>query len=241
MGRRILVQRKGRGGQNFRSPKHRKRGAVKYIHSRFHKDGVLTGTLIDFIHEGGRGTPIGVVNYGDGKRTLWLPPEGMFIGDEVQIGEKTEIAIGNTMALSNIPEGSLVYNVELRPGDGGKFIRAAGTTATVVTRSDKGVVIMLPSGARKTIHQMSRATIGVVAGGGIITKPFMKAGAKRFRERTKPKSWPVVVGCKMNACSHPFGGGAKHRAGKSTTTSRNAPPGRKVGMIAASRSGLRKR
>ncbi len=235
MGRRILVQRRGKGTQNFRSPKHKKRGAVKYI--PLWGGDVKEATLIDFIHEGGRGTPIGLLDYGKGLKRNWLPPEGVFIGDKFSIGDQTELLIGNTMSLKYIPEGSLVYNIELQPNDGGKMVRAAGTAATIVTRGEKGVVVLLPSGKRKTFNPKSRATIGVVAGGGISTKPFMKAGARRYYERTKPKTWPVVNGNVMNACSHPFGGGSKHRAGMSTTTSRNAPPGRKVGMIAARQSG----
>jgi large subunit ribosomal protein L2 len=239
MGRRILTQRRGKGTQNFRSPKHKKKGKIQHLH--IPKGTNVKGTIIDFIHEGGRGTPLALIDFENGVRQLWLPPEGMFIGDTIEYGEKTEIAIGNSMQLRNIPEGSLVYNIELRPGDGGKLIRASGTTATVITRTERGVTILLPSGARKMINQMSRATIGIVAGGGKVTRPFMKAGTKWHLMRTKATTWPVVRGCVMNAHSHPFGGGSKHRAGMSTCCSRNAPPGRKVGLIAASQSGRKKR
>ncbi|WP_457557172.1 50S ribosomal protein L2 [Candidatus Harpocratesius sp.] len=239
MGRRILVQRRGKGTQNFRSPKHKKRGAVKYIHTAPNE--VISGKVIDFIHEGGRGTPLALMDYENGSRTLWLPPEGIFIGDTFQIGEKCPIKVGNTMALKNIPEGSLIYNIEQQPGDGGKFIRAGGTTATVMTRSETGVSVLLPSGHRKTMNPNCRATIGVVAGGGITTKPFMKAGAKFHLMKTKASNWPVITSSGMNACSHPFGGGRKKTSGRPTTTSRNAPPGRKVGMIAARQSGRKTR
>ena len=239
MGRRILVQRRGKGTQNFRSPKHRKRGAVKHTHTR--GDEVLTGKVVDFVHEGGRGTPIAMMHYDNGKRDLWLPPEGVFIGDTFQIGTKCEIKVGNTMALKHIPEGTLVYNIEGQPYDGGKFIRASGTTATVMLRGDKLVTVLLPSGQRKLVNHNSRATLGVVAGGGRTSKPFLKAGNKYHLMKTKASNWPVITSSGMNACSHPFGGGRKKTPGRSTTTSRNAPPGRKVGQIAARQSGRKTR
>ncbi|MHA2000940.1 MAG: 50S ribosomal protein L2 [Promethearchaeota archaeon] len=240
MGRRILVQRRGKGTQNFRSPKHKKRGAVKYI-TPIADDTVITGKVIDFIHEGGRGTPLAMMEYDNGTRKLWLPPEGIFIGDSFQIGRKTEIAIGNTMCLINIPEGTLVYNLELALGDGGKICRAGGTTATVVTRNPKGVTVLFPSGKRKIFNPNCRATIGVVAGGGRTTKPILKAGNMHHLMKTKATNWPRITSSGMNACSHPFGGGRKKMSGRPTTTSRNAPPGRKVGMIAARQSGRKTR
>jgi len=238
MGRRILVQRRGKGTQNFRSPKHRKRGAVKYIPVPAAN---LKGKVIDFIHEGGRGTPIALMQYEDGRRVLWLPPEGIFLGDTFEMGEQTPIAVGNTMCLKNIPEGTLIYNIELQPGDGGKMVRSGGTTATLMTRSEKFVQVIFPSGKRKNFHTKSRATIGVVAGGGRTMKPFLKAGNKYHLMRTKATNWPVITASGMNANSHPFGGGRKKMSGRPTTTSRNAPPGRKVGMIAARQSGRKTR
>ncbi|UYP46240.1 50S ribosomal protein L2 [Candidatus Lokiarchaeum ossiferum] len=239
MGRRILVQRRGKGTQNFRSPKHRKRGAVKYIPRNYND--VLNFEVIEFIHEGGRGTPLARIEFDNKKRSLWLPPEGIFLHDRFQIGPQTEIMVGNTMEVQYIPEGSLIYNIEILPGDGGKLCRSGGTTATLMTRSEKGVQILFPSGKRKVIHKNSRATLGVVAGGGRTTKPYLKAGNKYHQMRTKATNWPVITSSGMNACSHPFGGGRKKMSGRPTTTSRNAPPGRKVGMIAARQSGRKTR
>ena len=89
----------------------------------------------------------------------------------------------------------------------------------------------------KWINSQCLCTVGVVAGGGRTDKPFLKAGNKHYYIRSKAKKWPIVRGVTMNACSHPYGGGAKQSPHKSTTTSRNAPPGRKVGQIAARRTG----
>jgi large subunit ribosomal protein L2 len=237
MGRRILVRRRGRGGQNFRIPGHRKRGEVKYIPR---PPQLITGKIMDFIHEGGRGTPIALVEYSTGRRGLWLPPEGVFIGDIFKMADKTELAVGNTMKLLNIPEGTLVYNVESAPEDGGKLCRASGTCATVMTRIGDKVQISFPSGKIKELDLNCRATIGVVAGGGRTTKPLLKASATWHLSKTKAFNFPTVTASSMNACSHPFGGGRKKFPGRPTTTARNTPPGRKVGLIAARRTGLRR-
>ncbi len=238
MGRRILVQRRGRGGQNFRSPAHKKRGEVKHPH--FEKDENLTGKLIDFIHEGGRGTPIGKLEFAKGKYHLWLPPEGVFIGETFEFGVKTDIKVGNTMQIQYIPEGMLIYNIEGKPGDGGKIARAAGSFCILQERTPKGAYMKLPSGNRKMVNLRCLATIGVVAGGGVATKPVMKAGAKHYLMKTKATTWPRVRGVAMNAASHPHGGGSKQSPGRPSTVARDTPPGRKVGLIAARQTGRKR-
>ncbi|HEC96438.1 MAG TPA: 50S ribosomal protein L2, partial [Euryarchaeota archaeon] len=97
-----------------------------------------------------------------------------------------------------------------------------------------------PSGEIKGFHYMCRAAIGVVAGGGRVDKPWVKAGKKYHAMKSRATKWPKVRGVVMNAVSHPFGGGSHPHVGRPTTTSRNAPPGRKVGHIAARRTGVRK-
>ncbi|GAB4325990.1 MAG: hypothetical protein Kow0069_32320 [Promethearchaeota archaeon] len=163
------------------------------------------------------------------------------VGDRVHVGRKANLRVGNILPLSEIPSGTLVYNLEGIPGDGGKFVRGSGTSATVQTKTPKGVTVQMPSGKVRLFHPNCRATVGVVAGGGRPSKPFVKAGKKFHLMRAKGTKYPKVRGVAMNAVSHPFGGGSKQRPGKSTTTSRNAPPGRKVGLIAARRTGRKKR
>ena len=107
----------------------------------------------------------------------------------------------------------------------------------VHTKSGNKVEVLFRSKRAKWIHERCLATVGVVAGGGRTDKPFLKAGNKFHYKKSKAKKWPVVRGVAMNAVSHPYGGGAKQSPHKSTTTSRNAPPGRKVGQIAARRTG----
>jgi large subunit ribosomal protein L2 len=98
----------------------------------------------------------------------------------------------------------------------------------------------MPSGAFKTVHNMCRANIGIVSGGGKHEKPFVKAGSKRFAKYAKGKMHSIVCGVNMNSCDHPFGGGRHPHTGKSRSVSRHAPPGRKVGAIASKRSGKKR-
>ena len=242
MGRRIIARRRGKGTAIYRSRAHRKLGEVKYYPMiDFGEKGHLEATVLEFVHEISRNVPLAVIELETGERMLWLPPEGIFVGDTIQMGVKADVAVGNTMQLEHIPEGTLIYNIEIRPGDGGKLVRASGTVATVGTRVEGGILINMPSGKRVVIKPECRATIGVVPAGGKVTKPWVKAGSKHYWAKVRTTFWPRVKGRNMNANSHPFGGGRKRRAGMATTTARNTPPGAKVGKIAARRTGRRKK
>ncbi|OLS14718.1 MAG: 50S ribosomal protein L8e [Promethearchaeota archaeon CR_4] len=238
MGKHILVQRKGRAHKPFTILATRRRQAIK--HRRLPDKKTLKGKIIDLVHESARGTPLAEILYEDGVRRFELPPEGIAVGDIIEIGDKVPLKVGNTMKLRNIEDGAIVYNIELHPGDGGRFVRGSGTFATIVSRAKGQVNISLPSGEMKSFDKDCRATIGVVSGGGRLMKPLMKAGNAFYLHRAKGrKHWPRVRSNMMNAVSHPFGGGYKAKRPK--TTSRNAPPGRKVGLIAARRTGTRKK
>ncbi|TKJ21087.1 MAG: 50S ribosomal protein L2 [Promethearchaeota archaeon Loki_b32] len=239
MGKRILAQRKGRGVLGFRSPSHRHIGAVKY--RPFKKDEkIFKFKILDFIHSPGRGAPVAQIQYKDRTKGLWLPPEGVYVGQEFiqsKTGYGQAVEVGNILPLRKMPIGTLVFNVEVTPMDGGKFARASGVAAIVRNKSKNKVELFFRSKKAKWIHENCLATVGVVAGGGRTDKPFLKAGNKFHYVKSKAKKWPVVRGVAMVAASHPYGGGAKQSPHKPTTTSRNAPPGRKVGQIAARRTG----
>ncbi len=237
IGKRILVQRKGRGNLWARSPSHRHVGQVKYRPFKNNEEQIKF-KVIELVHSPGRGAPVARIRYNDDIKGLWLPPEGIFEGDIfIQSKKKAEIKVGYILPLKEIPLGTLVYNIEGTPQDGGKFARASGVTAIVRNRSENKVELLFRSKKSKWFNEKCLCTIGVVAGGGRVDKPFVKAGNKFYYVRSKAKKWPVVRGVTMNACSHPYGGGAKQSPHKPTTTSRNAPPGRKVGQIAARRTG----
>lgn len=147
---------------------------------------------------------------------------------------------GNTLPLAEIPEGTPIYDIENTPGDGGRFVRSSGTYASVVTHDANQAVVELPSGELKYLNPNCRASIGVVAGGGRKDKPFLKAGKRWHAYKAKGKKFMTVRGVAMNAVDHPHGGGNRQHPGRPTTVSRHAPPGRKVGSIAAKRTGLKR-
>lgn len=141
------------------------------------------------------------------------------------------------MPLSEIPDGTLVCNIEARPGDGGRFARASGTSAILLAHDSRGVAIKLPSGKTHWFDPRCRATIGRVAGGGRTEKPLVKAGKMWYKVRSRAVKWPRVSGVAMNPVDHPFGGGRHQHTGRPKSVSRGAPPGRKVGSLAPRRTG----
>jgi len=235
MGRRIRGQRRGRGGSTFRAPSHRYKSELS--HRNVEEGDVVRGEVVDIEHDPARSAPIAAVEFDDGDQRLVLAPEGIAVGDEIQVGVSAAIEAGNTLPLAEIPEGVPVCNVEAKAGDGGKFARASGVSATVLTHERSATVVELPSGELKRLPPDCRATIGVVAGGGRTEKPIVKAGKKHHKAKARGMVWPRVRGVAMNAVDHPFGGGGRQHPGRPKSISRDASPGRKVGDIASRRTG----
>ncbi|MFU8867645.1 50S ribosomal protein L2 [Natronococcus sp.] len=235
MGRRIQGQRRGRGTPTFRAPSHRYK--AKLDHKKEEDDDVIRGTVVDIEHDPARSAPVAAIEFEDGDQRLVLAPEGITVGEEIQVGVSAEIKPGNTMPLAEIPEGVPVCNIEANPGDGGRFARASGVNADLITHDRNAAVIQLPSGEVKRLDPQCRATVGVVAGGGRTEKPMVKAGNKYHKMKARGTKWPRVRGVAMNAIDHPFGGGGRQHPGKPKSVSRDAPPGRKVGDISSRRTG----
>ncbi len=233
MGKKLIQQRRGRIKGRYNVPTHRFRGKIKY--NKINVKGM--GTVEDIIHDPGRTTPLTKVNLNN-KKILFLAAEGIKVGDSVKYTDnKSEIKIGNIISIGKIDEGLPIHNIEISPGDGGKLVRASGSYATVVSHQSGKTVIRLPSGQFKTLQSKCRATIGILAGGGRKDKPFLKAGKKYHAYRTRGKQYPTVRGVAMNPVNHPHGGGGHQHVGKPYTVKRGASPGRKVGSIAAKRTG----
>jgi large subunit ribosomal protein L2 len=235
MGRRIQGQRRGRGTSTFRAPSHRYKSDLS--HKKDESNDTVSGTVVDIEHDPARSAPVVAVEFEDGDQRLVLAPEGVAVGDSIQVGVSAEIKPGNTLPLAEIPEGVPVCNIERQPGDGGKFARASGTSAQIITHDRHVTAVKLPSGQTKRLNPECRATIGVVAGGGRTEKPFVKAGKKHHKMKSRGTKWPRVRGVAMNAVDHPFGGGGRQHPGQPKSVSRDAPPGRKVGDIASKRTG----
>jgi large subunit ribosomal protein L2 len=232
MGKRIIQQARGKGGPRYKAHSFQHKGPAKVVNKE------TVGTIVDIIKCAGHSAPLAVVFYENlNSYGLIIAPEGVSVNQKVTIGTNAEVKIGNTLRLSDIPEGIPVFNIEAVPGDGGKFVRSSGSGAKIITKSDKSVIIQLPSKKTKEFNPSCRATVGSVAGSGRTEKPFFKAGSKYYSMRAKSKVWPKTSGGAMNAVDHPFGNKRSSRKSKAKPSPRNAPPGRKVGMIRARHTG----
>lgn len=234
MGKRIIAQARGRGGPRYRAPSFRYAGDARH---KPWSEGTCAGTVRELVHSQGHSAPLAKIVYDDGEEVLMPAAEGLAVGDVVRAGTEVPIEIGNSTALKNIPEGAPIYNVEGTPGDGGKYARASGVFAKVLARRADLVVIKLPSKKNKELSPECRATIGVLAGGGRLEKPFLKAGRKFYRMKARNKLYPRISGGAVNAVDHPFGNKRTSRKSKARPAPRHAPPGRKVGMIRPRRTG----
>ncbi len=234
MGKRLIQQRRGRGTSPFRSPSFRFQGEVKHCPLE------TSGKVVELVHCSGHSAPLMEVAYLTGEKNLAFAPDGIKVGDEITVSNAAEIKLGNVLALKNIPEGTEIHNIELRPLDGGKLVRTAGSSAKIVSKTEEAVRVKLPSKKEKLFLPECRAAIGILAGGGRTEKPFLTAGARYYLMKAKNKRYPKVCGISMNAVAHPFGGKCSHIKGRPTQSPRSAPPGRKVGKIAPRRTGRRK-
>jgi len=235
LGKRPLVRRRGRGGMQFRAAVTGKLKPAKY--PSFDLDEDRHGEIIDLVHETGRDAPLSKVRFEDGSISLIPAVLGTTVGSKLDFSLSAEVTDGNVISIQNIPDGTTVCNVEKQFGDGGALIKSAGGNATVFAHTEKGVTLKLASGKFTTLNPKNRAMIGTLAGGGVGDRPFMRAGVKWRRFRSKGHKYPIVRGVAQAAYQHPHGGGRHQHVGQSSTVSRNAPPGAKVGSIAARKTG----
>ena len=236
MGKNLIQQARGKGGPRYRAPSFRYKGE-----SKFRPDTrAVNGEIVDIVHCPGHNSPLMEIKYEDGQTGLLQAPEGISVGDMINIGEDVVIKAGNVLPLKSIPEGTEIYNIENNPGDGGRFVRSSGGFAKIVTKMQDKIVVRLPSNKNRIFRPECRAVIGVIAGSGRTEKPFLKAGNRFYKMRSKNKLWPITSGTSMNAVDHPFGGSSSAHKGRPTQSSRHSPPGRKVGKIAPRRTGRRR-
>merc|ERR1711963_417245 len=220
MGRVIQCQRKG-AGSIFTSRSKGRKGAAKLRSLDYaERQGFIKGLVKDIVHDPGRGAPLAKVQFKDPYKyrkvtETMVCPEGVCTGQFIHAGKKATLSIGNIMPIGQMPEGTIVCSLEEKSGDRGK----------------------LPSGIKKLYSSRNRAMLGLVAGGGRIDKPMLKAGRAYHKFRVKRNCWPKVRGVAKNPVEHPHGGGNHQHIGKPSTVRRDASPGKKVGLIAARRTG----
>ena len=186
LGKRPLVRRRGRGGNQFRSTSTGKVGKTA-TYPRFPLAENHTGEIIDLIHERGREAPLSKVRFEDGSVSFIPAVIGTKVGESLEFGLKSKIEKGNVISVQNIPDGTIVCNIERHFGDGGAIVKSAGTDATIFSHGDDGVTIKLPSGKFATLNPKNRAMIGTLAGGGATERHFMSAGNKWRSFKAKGK------------------------------------------------------
>src|SRR3989344_5100184 len=232
MGKRIISQARGHGSLSYRVRKKAFQYKIKYP---MHEG---QAQILDLVHSTGHSAPLAKVRINN--EIFFIPAfNGAVVGQNIIINSD-KANPGDIMMLKNIPVGKKVYNLEINPGDGGKMIRSAGSSATVIKKYEFNKVgILMPNKKEIILPGDSRATLGIIAGSGRSLKPFMTAGRKRYKMKSRNKLWPRTSAVKMNAIDHPFGSGRGKRI-KSKIAKRNAPPGRRVGHIRPRRTGREK-
>lgn len=244
MGRVIRTQRKGRGGIFLTHSSKRKAPAQYRVNDFAERNGYVRGLVKDIIHDIGRGAPLAKVVFRDPyhyklNKETFIAPEGVHTGQFIYCGKRAVLSVGNVLPLSEMPEGTIVCNVEEKFGDRGALARTSGNYATIISHNlETGKSrIKLPSGTKKVLSSRCRATVGLVAGGGRIDKPLLKAGRAHYKYKAKRNCWPRVRGVAMNPVEHPHGGGNHQHIGHPSTVRRDTPAGAKVGLVAARRTG----
>ena len=203
----LVVTLKKNGGRNNQGKitvRHRGGGAkrkYRIIDFKRDKDGVV-GTVASIEYDPNRSANIALIKYADGEKRYIIAPKGLKVGDKIESGANADIKVGNALPLENIPEGTVVHNVELKAGKGGELARSAGTSVQILGREGKYTLIRLTSGEVRKVLSTCRATIGEVGNADHELVNLGKAGRKRHMGIK-----PTVRGSVMNPNDHPQGGG----------------------------------
>ena len=203
----LLVPKKksdGRNGQGKITVRHRGGGVkrkYRLVDFKRVKDGI-PAIVSGIEYDPNRSANIALISYKDGEKRYILAPKGLKVGDVVESGVNADIKVGNTLPIENIPVGTTIHNIELKPGKGGQLARSAGNSAQILGREDKYVLVRLASGETRKILGTCRATIGVVGNEDYSLVKVGKAGRNRHKGIK-----PTVRGSVMNPNDHPHGGG----------------------------------
>jgi large subunit ribosomal protein L2 len=199
-----LVKRAGRNNQGKITVRHQGGGhkrKYRIIDFKRNKDGI-PGKVATIEYDPNRSAHIALINYVDGEKRYILAPHGLKVGMTIMSGPDADIRVGNALPLRNIPVGTVIHNIELKPGRGGQLVRAAGASAQLLGKEGNYAIIRLTSGEVRMIHLDCRATIGQVGNLDHELINIGKAGRSRWLGRR-----PTVRGSVMNPVDHPHGGG----------------------------------
>ena len=209
-----LVEKKNRGGgqnnQGRITTRHKGGGHKQHyrvIDFKRDKDGIV-GRVERLEYDPNRSAHIALVLYADGERRYIIAPKGVSAGNQIMSGSEAQIKPGNCLSLRQIPVGTMVHCIELKPGKGAQMARSAGTSAQLVAREGEYATLRLRSGEMRKVHSECKATIGEVSNSENNLRSLGKAGAKRWRGVR-----PTVRGVAMNPVDHPHGGGEGRTSG----------------------------
>lgn len=199
-----LKKNSGRNASGRITVRHRGGGTrAKYRIIDFKRDkDDVPGKVATIEYDPNRSANIALIFYADGDKRYIIAPKGLKVGDAVVAGPKADIKVGNALPLSNIPVGTLIHNIEMKPGKGGQLVRSAGNAAQLMAKEDKYAQVRLPSGEVRKVLIVCRATIGEVGNDDHANIQIGKAGRKRHMGIR-----PTVRGSVMNPNDHPHGGG----------------------------------
>jgi large subunit ribosomal protein L2 len=199
-----LMKKAGRNNQGRMTVRHRGGGhkrLYRVIDFKRTKDGI-PAKVATIEYDPNRSAYIALVNYADGEKRYIIAPVGLKVGDTIVSGSDADIKVGNALPIKNIPVGSIIHNIELKPGKGAQLARSAGASAQLMAKEGKYGQVRLPSGEVRMVHMECRATIGQI---GNVEHENIKIG-KAGRSRWLGKR-PSVRGVVMNPVDHPHGGG----------------------------------
>ncbi|OZM55905.1 50S ribosomal protein L2 [Lottiidibacillus patelloidae] len=199
-----LHNKGGRNNQGRMTVRHQGGGhkrQYRIIDFKRTKDGI-PGRVATIEYDPNRTANIALINYADGEKRYILAPKGLTVGTEIMSGPEADIKVGNTLPIANIPVGTVIHNIELKPGRGGQLARSAGASAQLLGKEEKYAIVRLVSGEVRMILLTCRATIGQV---GNLEHELVNVG-KAGRSRWMGKR-PTVRGSVMNPNDHPHGGG----------------------------------
>ncbi|MCB6992284.1 50S ribosomal protein L2 [bacterium 210820-DFI.6.37] len=203
----LTVTLKKHAGRNSRGKitvRHRGGGTrpkYRIIDFKRNKDGI-PGTVATIEYDPNRSANIALINYADGEKRYIIAPEKLAVGDVIVSGADADIKVGNALPLANIPVGTVIHNIEMKPGKGAQMVRAAGNGAQLMAKEGNEAQVRLPSGEVRKVRLECRATIGEVGNGEHSNIQIGKAGRKRHMGIR-----PTVRGSVMNPNDHPHGGG----------------------------------
>ncbi len=232
MGKRIIQQARGKGSLTYRTKKKAFRISISYPSVKG------TGKIVKLINTACYSAPLAKIEI-NGRIFYNIAAKGVYEGQRVDIGQGT-VAVGNILPLGKLPIGTFIYNIETIPGAGPKLVRTSGLTAKITKKEKNKVVVALPSKKEKAFDVNARASIGVVAAAGRTEKPLLKAGKMfHMKKAIGGRIYPRTSAVKMNVVDHPFGSGRGKRI-KAKIAKRDAPPGKKVGLLSPRKTGKKK-